>query len=123
MFVTTSINIALQQQVLTAIKYSLADIKRRVQEKAELSILHYSALLPRDRKHVMTTLRAEIVAVTGITHDQLESTIVGLHQTTSVGWTCTTESDLHDVCYSLNIDDLLEQLDNNEPSELITACI
>ena len=123
MFVTTSINIATQQQVLTAIKYALPSIKRRVQDKAELSILNYSALLPRDRKHVMTTLRAEIVAVTGITHEQLESTIVGLHQTTSVGWTSTTESDLHDICYTLNIDDLLEQLDNYTASELITACI
>ena len=123
MLITTSINPASQKQVLAAIKYYLAEIKARVYEKAELSILNFNLLLPRDRKHVQTTLRTEILAVTRLTSEQLESAIVGLHQTTCVGIVCTTESDLYDVCYTLNIDDLLEQVDNYVECGIITACI
>ena len=123
MLITTSINPASQKQVLAAIKYYLAEIKARVYEKAELSILNFNSLLPRDRKHVQTTLRTEILTVTGLTSEQLESAIVGLHQTTCVGIVCTTESDLYDVCYTLNIDDLLEQVDNYVECGIITACI
>jgi hypothetical protein len=70
----------------------------------------FHQLADKDRKMVNNTLRLAIAQHIAWTADAIESAVIQLHGATTVGVVSTTESDLYDVFYKFDLDDLATQL-------------
>lgn len=70
----------------------------------------FHQLADKDRKMVNNTLRTTIAKHINWTADAIEAAVVQLHGATTVGVVSTTESDLYDVFYKYDLDELLGQL-------------
>lgn len=70
----------------------------------------FHELADKDRKMVNNTLRLAIAQHIVWTADAIEAAVVQLHGATTVGVVSTTESDLYDVFYKYDLDELLGQL-------------
>ena len=70
----------------------------------------FHELADKDRKLVNNTLRLAIAQHIAWTADAIEDAVVQLHSATTVGVVSTTESDLYDVFYKYDLDELLGQL-------------
>ena len=70
----------------------------------------FHQLADKDRKLVTMLLRTTIAKHTGLTAEAIETAVIELHSATTVGVVSTTESDLYDVFYKFNLDELATQL-------------
>jgi hypothetical protein len=70
----------------------------------------FHQLADKNRKMVNNTLRLAIAQHIAWTADAIEDAVVQLHGNTTVGIVSTTESDLYDVFYKFNLDELATQL-------------
>ena len=70
----------------------------------------FHQLADKNRKLVNNTLRLAIAQHIAWTAEAIEDAVVQLHSNTTVGIVSTTESDLYDVFYKFNLDELATQL-------------
>lgn len=109
-------NINIQKQLLAALKFHYKDIEVQLTQDDYYRRLTvdtgFHRLSEKDRKSAASTLRQTVHKVTGLGIDDIESAVIGLHQTSFVRYHCTTDSDLYDIFTTFNLDELLEQVDN-----------
>jgi hypothetical protein len=98
---------------LTNVNDSLDTIHNSIQENKEVSRLlsdGFHRLNAKDRKTVAKVLLDEVSATTNCRHAEVVTLVEQLHYTSLVGTVSTTESDVYDLVYCIDIPTMITRM-------------